>query len=73
MKNNLSSLYPTISDICALMKELGYKWSNETQVYYDYDFNIISDKSAHRIYNRLLGKNPYSTVSKINIIENNKC
>lgn len=57
--NNQPSSYPTTSDISQLMRELGYLWSNESQTYYDYNFQLISDKSARRIYRVLIGKKPF--------------
>lgn len=57
--------YPTISDISMLMKEFGYKWSNEAQVYYEignYDGHITR-KASEKLYERLIGKKPYKKLN----------
>lgn len=51
---------PTTSDINCFMRELGYLWSNEAQVYYDYNYQHISDKSAKRLYKKLIGEKPFT-------------
>ena len=56
---NQPSNYPTTSDICAFMQELGYLWSNEAQVYYDYNYEHISRESAERLYKYLVGDKPF--------------
>ncbi len=56
---NSPSTYPTTSDISAFMRELGYLWSNEAQVYYDFNYEHISDKSARKLYKYLVGANPF--------------
>ena len=68
-KMNTSSTYPTTSDISAFMKELGYLWSNEAQTFYDYNFQLISRKSAERLYNYLVGSRPFDKPSRSDRIE----
>ncbi len=60
MEASGTSSYPTTSDISQFMKELGYRWSNEAQVYYDYNYEHISRKSADRLYKYLIGDKPYT-------------
>lgn len=62
MNGATTNNFPTTSDISMLMRELGFDWSNQTQVYYDYNCQLISRKAAERIYKKLLGSNPYSPV-----------
>ncbi len=62
MTNAQPSSYPTTSDISSLMMDLGYLWSNEAQVYYDYGYELISRKSAEKIYDRLIGNKPYTQI-----------
>ena len=59
MESSQPNSYPTTSDISMFMNELGYKWSNEAQTYYDYNFEHISRKSAERLYKYLIGDKPY--------------
>lgn len=47
------------------MRELGYQWSNEAQVYFDYNFEHISRKSAERLYKRFIGNKPFTEL-KVN-------
>lgn len=58
--NSQPNSYPTTSDISMFMRELGYQWSNEAQVFYDWDFQHISRKSADRLYKYLIGAKEYS-------------
>lgn len=51
--------YPTTSDISQFMQHLGYGWSNDSQTYYDWDFQHISRKSAERLYAKLIGNKPF--------------
>jgi hypothetical protein len=69
--NAQPSSYPTTSDISAFMRELGYQWSNEAQIYYDYNYNLVSRKSAERIYGRLIGNNPFNefVVNGVDILQ----
>ena len=63
--NDGPSTYPTTSDISSLMRELGYKWSNEAQVYYDSGYQHISSKSAKGLYKYLIGNKPYKAIKEV--------
>ena len=69
--NTQPSSYPTTSDISAFMQELGYQWSNEAQTYYDYDYQLISRKSADRLYKKIIGDNPFNefVVNGVDILQ----
>ena len=59
--NAQPSSYPTTSDISQFMQRLGYKWSNEAQVYYEtgnYDGHITR-RTAEKMYRRVIGNNPF--------------
>ena len=42
------------------MAHIGYDWSNQAQVYYDFDYEHISRRSAERIYKKIIGNNTIS-------------
>ena len=67
MSQNAPSSYPTTSDISMFMRELGFKWSNDAQIYY-YDSSLgyehISNKTANRLYKYLIGDKPYSPIKQ---------
>ena len=63
--NDGPATYPTTSDIGSFMRELGYEWSNEAQIYYcKYDYSHISGKVAKRLYKYLIGDKPYRRLIK---------
>lgn len=54
--------YPTTSDISAFMQSIGFKWSNEAQLYYhdsSLGYEHISDKTARRLYKHFIGDKPF--------------
>lgn len=54
--------YPTTSDISMFMKELGFYWSNDAQIYYHANssgYEHITRNTAERLYLYLMGNNPY--------------
>lgn len=62
MNGAIPTSHPTTSDISMLMKELGFKWSNEGQIYYSWNYQHIDSKTAEFIYERLLGNKPYTPI-----------
>jgi len=55
--------YPTTSDISMFMQELGFKWSNDAQIFYHQNslgYEHLSDETAKRLYKYLIGDKPYS-------------
>ena len=55
--------HPTTSDISMLMKDLGFKWSNEGQIYYhEYNYEHLESNTAEAIYQKLVGRKPYNGV-----------
>lgn len=46
---------PTTSDISEFMRELGYSWSNEAQIYYNYYYEHITQEVAIKLYEILIG------------------
>lgn len=65
---NTSATFPTTSDISMFMKHLGFKWSNEAQIYY-WDnmtgYGYINRKTAKRLYKVLIGDKPFSPTNLI--------
>ena len=61
--NATPATFPTTSDISQLMRELGYQWSNEAQTFYGFNYDLISDRTARRLYKVLIGDKPYSRVT----------
>jgi hypothetical protein len=62
MENTQPDSYPTTSDISMLMRDLGFKWSNDAQIYYHDDMNRyehLSRKTADRLYKILIGNTYY--------------
>ena len=75
--------HPTTSDISMFMTKLGYKWSNQAQVYF---YNIpckclprhdmiqtIDDTTAKHIYKSLIGDNPYKPIKEIEKVCEKNC
>lgn len=59
---NQSATNPTTSDISQLMQFLGFKWSNDAQIYYHDNMNgyeHLSRKTAERLYKILIGNKPF--------------
>jgi hypothetical protein len=59
----IPSSYPTTSDISMFMQELGYKWSNDAQIYYNQNgarYTHMSRDGADRLYKYLIGDKPYT-------------
>ena len=64
--NTVPSTYPTTSDISQLMKQIGYQWSNDAQIYYNQNgssYTHITSEGATRMYKYLIGAEPYSPIS----------
>lgn len=61
--NSQPSSYPTTSDISQFMRDFGFEWSNDAQVYYDFDFEHISNKTARKLYKLLIGNKPYKKLT----------
>jgi len=60
---NGPSKYPTTSDISMFMQELGFKWSNDAQIYYhdnSLGYEHMSGRTAERLYKYLIGAKPYT-------------
>lgn len=63
--NSVPSSYPTTSDISVFMQELGYKWSNDAQIYYNQNgamYTHMTRLTAERLYRYLIGDKPYTPV-----------
>lgn len=62
MEYSQPNSHPTISDISMFMREIGFKWSNDTQIYYHDNINgyeHLSKQTAERLYKYLIGNKPY--------------
>jgi len=60
--------YPTTSDISMFMRELGFEWSNNAQIYYHDNMNRyehLSNKTAERLYKILVGNKPFTSLTKL--------
>lgn len=67
MTGAIPSSYPTTSDISCFMGELGFKWSNDAQVYYHESmikYEHLTRQTAERLYKYLIGDKPYSPLRK---------
>lgn len=53
------SSYPTTSDISQFMRDIGFQWSNEGQIYFGSNYQHIERKVAEYMYERLIGNEPY--------------
>lgn len=60
---SVPSNYPTTSDISMFMRELGFEWSNQAQLYFHSNslkYEYLSRATAERLYKYLIGDKPYS-------------
>jgi len=65
--NAISGSHPTTSDVSMFMRELGFKWSNDAQIYYHDNmlgYEHLSRKTADRLYKYLIGDKPYTHLKK---------
>jgi len=63
--NNAPSSHPTTSDISQLMRDFGFKWSNDTQIYYyesSLGYEYVSLRTAEILYSKILGNKPYEPI-----------
>jgi hypothetical protein len=62
MENSQPATYPTTSDISMFMRSLGFKWSNDAQIYYHDNMNRyehLSRNTAERLYKHFIGDKPF--------------
>lgn len=57
---NTTNSFPTTSDISAFMRELGYEWSNQAQVYFNWDYDNLKRRQAEKLYKKLIGEKPFN-------------
>jgi hypothetical protein len=60
--NAIPDHHPTTSDISQFMISIGYRWSNESQIYYEYWASSpghIFVEDAKRLYIRIIGERPF--------------
>lgn len=57
--NAQPSSYPTTSDISRFMRDLGFQWSNDGQIYFGTNYQHIEKRVAEYMYERLIGREPY--------------
>lgn len=55
----------TISDISMFMRDLGFVWSNQSQIYYNTCYYHINNKVAEWLYRSIIGDKSYEPVGNL--------